>query len=97
MNQDSLLSFYTPLNNNININVNNEDNTNENTLTIVGSSACCIILPQFICLSVLISGFVALIVFKPKIHPVLIVIYGFVILFYSILHISFIGGIVTKI
>ena len=81
MEQENLLPFDTPSNNNNIQYSNNEDNNNENTLSFTQRflSFCDIIIPQVIWFSILITGFILLIIFKP--NPLPVIIYAFVILF----------------
>ena len=62
MDQESLLPFDTPLNNNNKLNFNNEDNSNENTLIFEESAGSTY--PKIICFFICIVGFVALIEIK---------------------------------
>lgn len=77
MNQQNLLPFDTPLNNNNIQYFNNQYNDNGNILSITQKFATMII-TQIICLSVLIIGFFILIM--AKVNSTAIFIYGMVIL-----------------
>ena len=78
MDQENLLPFDTPSNNKNMQYFNNGDNNNENTLSFT-QSFYEIIIPQAICFSILITGFILLIIFKP--NPLAVIIYTLFILF----------------
>ena len=84
MDQENLLPFDTPSNNKNIQYFNNGDNNNENTLSFTKSFYDIIII-QVICFSILITGFILLIIFKP--NPLAIIIYSLFILFVGFIYV----------
>ena len=79
MDQENLLPFDTPSNNNNIQNFDNEQNNTENTLSFTqNSNTMTMIIVQVIVFSALIIGFIVLINSKP--NPLAIIIYAIVIL-----------------
>ena len=76
MDQENLLPFDTPSNNNNIQYFNNVDNNNENTLSFT-ESFYNMIIGEAICFSILITGFILLIIYKP--NPLAVIIYAIVI------------------
>ena len=94
MNQDSLLPFDTPLQNN-NQYFTKENNNIENSITIAGKSRLCMVITQITVLSALISGFIVLIIINPTSSGILP--YAIVILFVGFIYISLICGVTKRI
>ena len=93
MDQENLLPFDTPPNNNYMQYFNNEDNNNENTSLSFTQSFYDMIIAQAICFSILITGFILLIIFKP--NPLAIISYSIVILGTGFLYV-FVLSITTR-